>query len=103
MKKIILIICALTCSFFAALAEESTSNVVIERLTDICKLVPAKDGDGLEKVEHTSEITFRANRAADIGLAMAYYSDDIKIDKVSADTKKYGPYMGDAFFSDSKA
>ena len=49
MKKIILIICALTCSFFAALAEESTSNVVIERLTDIYKLVPAKDGDGLEK------------------------------------------------------
>lgn len=34
---------------------------------------------------------------------MAYYNDDIKIDKVSADTKKYGPYMGDAFFSDSKA
>lgn len=103
MKKIILLLIIFICSFVPAMAEESIPNVVIEKMTDVYKFVPAKNGEGLGKVEHTSEIIFRANRASDVGVAMAYYNDNITIDKVSADSKQYGSYMGDAFFSDSKA
>lgn len=102
MKKLLLLP-ALFLVFIPAIAQKPTSNVLIEEINDVYKFVPVKDGENLARVEHTSQITFRANRVADDAVAMAYYTDDIKIDKVKADNTVYGSYFGDAFFSDSKA
>ncbi len=78
-------------------------NVVIESLMDVYRLVPTKDGRAVDKIQHESQVVFRANRAADTGLAIAYYNDNIKIDKASGGTVTYGPFMDkDIFFSDSK-
>lgn len=104
MRNIVLLLSLLIFFIRAAAAPKTTPNVVIESKENVYKLIPSKDGKSLEKVEQTTQITFRANRAADSGIAVAYYNDDIKINKTSGGTAVFGPYFSDdVFFSDSKA
>lgn len=99
---VILLAC---CTGSITAAPAAKPNIVIEQKTDVYKFVAGgPDKTVLEKVEHTSQLTFRANRAAGAGIALAYYSDDVKIEKASGSVTTYGPYFGDdTFFSDSKA
>lgn len=104
MRNIISLLIVFICTFSVAAAKKIAPNVVIESKEDIYKFIPSKDGSSLAKVEQTSQITFRANRVADSGVALVYYNDDTKIDKASGGTTVYGPYFSnDVFFSDSKA
>ena len=98
----ILILSVLT--FSSAVASDVKPNIVIQQITDTYKFVPSKDGSSIDKVEHSSEIVFRANRVAGDAIAVAPYDDFIKINKVSGEEKAYGSYFSDdVFFSDSKA
>lgn len=78
-------------------------NVVIEEMTEHVRLIPDKSGTALKEIKHSTQYTFRANRSADKALAMAYYDDNISIDKASGGTVRYKPLIGNVFFSDSKA
>lgn len=81
-----------------------TDNIVIENKTDVYKFVASKDGSKLDRVEHSSEITFRANKSEGTAKTLAYYCDHIKMGKASGGTTDYVPYFSDdVFFSDSKA
>ena len=78
-------------------------NVVVEQLDNLYRFVPAKGGDKLEKVEVTEQATFRANRSEDVGVAIGYFSDDVKLLKTSGGDVTCGPlYDDDYFFHDSK-
>ena len=104
MKNILIVLTLILFTISSADAQKATPNVVIENMEEVYKLVASKDGSTLAKVELSTQITFRANRVADKGIALAYYNDDLKIDKASGGATSYGPYFGsDIFFSDSKA
>lgn len=103
MKKCIVLLFCVALLSTAGAAPKSLPNVVIEEMTENVRFVPDKAGTGLKCVEQTTEYVFRANRAADKALAMAYYNDDISVDKATGGTVSYDSFIGDEFFSDSKA
>ncbi len=81
-----------------------TDPVVIQNISDTYKFVPDKSGTALDRVEHTSKITLRANKKDATAAVLAYYNDFITIDKTSGDEKHFGSYISDdVFFDDAKA
>lgn len=101
--RLVAVLLAAVVSGYCGAGAAVKDNVVIESMTDVYRLLPTKDGNAVEKVQHESQMVFRANRVADTGQALAYYSDDVKIDKASGGSVVYGPFMGeDIFFSDSR-
>lgn len=100
--KLLLILCLLLPAIAVA-APGHNSNIVIENLYIYVKFNPDKTGKGLSSVEQTTQYVFRAKRSADKAFAPAYYNDNITIDKASGGDVSYGSYLGDVFFSDSKA
>ena len=77
-------------------------NIVIEQLTDRYKLVSDKEGK-LVRIEESCETTFRAKRTAGKAMALAFYSEDIKITKATGGTVGYDYVDRDGiFFDDSK-
>lgn len=85
-------------------AQNKNTNIVIQQLTDVYKLIPAKDGKSLQRVDEKYEVTFRALRTGGVATGVAFYNDDIKITKASGGDTSYGPFLtSDIFFSDSKA
>ncbi len=96
-------------SFAAALlplaaAEAANPNVVIQQLENTYRLIPAKGGEKLERVDITEQTTFRANRKEDTAIATAYYGSYVKFNKASGGDVSEGVlFNDDAFFNDSKA
>lgn len=99
---LLLILCCLTAVNAGPL---KVDNVVIDRITDTYRLIPADNNPTtLGKVKNSTEISYRALRSAETVAAMAYYNDAISIDKASGGKKVYGSYFSDdIFYSDAKA
>lgn len=103
MKKGFIIYLCLLFPLLASAESEPSENVVIEELTEYVRLIPDKSGTGIKEIKNSTQYIFRANRSADKALTMAYYDDDISIDKASGGSVTYSAFIGDEFFSDSKA
>lgn len=88
---------------YAANIFAADPNVVISHLDSYYKLIPAKGGEKLDRIDNVIQTTFLAKRTADKAIAMEFYDSDIKINKASGGEIKYGVYSsGDVFFDDSK-
>ena len=103
MKKGFIIYLCLLFPLLASAESEPSENVVIEELTEYVRLIPDKSGTGIKEIKNSTQYIFRANRNADKALAMAYYDDYISINKASGGNVTYSSFIGDEFFSDSKA
>ena len=101
-NRIILSLAAAASVSTTALA--ANPNVVIQQLDHTYKLVPAKGGEKLDRVDITEQTTFRANRKEDTAIATAYYGSYVKFNKASGGEVASGVlFNDDVFFDDSKA
>ena len=104
MKLFLHILAFLCIGAHCALAAAPDDNITAESVKDVYKIKVANDG-GLGHVKEKKEITFLANRVDDEAIAMAFYNDDIAIDKASAPGSKpqYRKATdSDIFFDDSR-
>lgn len=102
MKRSVAITVVLIFSFISVTQAAIPTNVVIERLDNVYKFVAAKNG-GLERVDVSTQVTFRARRACETAFLIEYYDDFVKVKKASGGEVSYNPIVdNDVFFTDTK-
>lgn len=78
------------------------TNVVIEQLDYVCRFIPTKDGR-LERIDVSTQATFRARRAPETAYLIEYYDDFVKVKKASGGEVSYNPVIsGNVFYNDTK-